>query len=331
MINPALANGSRTHKPTAPPLSLVATDLAEVERIYDAALAPFRSRFGPIVQHLKQYRGKRLRPALVLLAGHACGKVTRAHHILGAVVEMVHTATLVHDDVLDEADTRRHLPTVNAEWGTKTSLLLGDMLFSAAFRLCSTVDARACEWVGDATNRVCAGELFQMSQAGNLELREEDYFEIVAGKTGALTECCTRLGAHYAGAAPEIVISAADYGRELGMAFQIADDVLDLKGEAYVVGKTLGTDLKQQKLTLPFIRALAELPTEETERLRANFRDGAVIDAVDALATTTAIESVEAEARRIAASARRALTALPASPYRTALEQITDWAVKRSN
>jgi octaprenyl-diphosphate synthase len=331
MINPALANGSRTHKPTAPPLSLVAADLAEVERVYDGALAPFRSRFGPIVQHLKQYRGKRLRPALVLLTGHACGKVTRAHHILAAVVEMVHTATLVHDDVLDEADTRRYLPTVNAEWGNKTSLLLGDMLFSAAFRLCSTVDARACEWVGDATNRVCAGELLQVSQAGNLNLREEDYFEIVAGKTGALTECCTRLGAHYASASPEIVISAADYGRELGMAFQIADDVLDLKGEAYVVGKTLGTDLKQQKLTLPIIRALAELPNDEAERLRDTFRQGAVVDAVDALATTTAIESVEGEARRIAASARRALAGLPASPYRTALEQIADWAVKRSN
>jgi len=331
MINPALANGSRTHKSTTPPLSLVAADLAEVDRIYDTALAPFRSRFGPIVQHLKQYRGKRLRPALVLLAGHACGKVTRAHHVLGAVVEMVHTATLVHDDVLDEADTRRHLPTVNAAWGPKTSLLLGDMLFSAAFRLCSTVDARACEWIGDATNRVCAGELFQVSQAGNLDLREEDYFEIVAGKTGAFTECCTRLGACYAGASPDVVIRAADFGRELGIAFQIADDVLDLKGEAYVVGKTLGTDLKQQKLTLPVIRALAELPSDEAERLRCSFRNGLVAHAADALAATTAIESVEAEARRIAASARRALAGLPASPYRAALEQIADWAVKRSN
>src|SRR5437762_486431 len=153
MFNPALVNGPRPAKPAALPLSLVAADLAEVDRIYDDALSPFRGRFGPIVQHLRHYRGKRLRPALVVLAGHACGTVTRAHRVLGAVVEMVHTATLVHDDVLDEADTRRHLPTVNAGWGTKTSLLLGDMLFSAAFRLCSTVDARACEWIGDATNR----------------------------------------------------------------------------------------------------------------------------------------------------------------------------------
>src|SRR5262245_6216085 len=204
MQNPALANGTQTAKGPTLPLALVADELAEVDRIYDDALLPFRARFGPIVQHLRHYRGKRLRPALVLLSGHSCGSVTRAHHVLGAVVEMVHTATLVHDDVLDEADTRRHLPTVNAFWGTKTSLLLGDMLFSAAFRLCSTVDAQACEWVGDATNRVCAGELLQVSQAGNLKLNEEDYFEIVAGKTGALTEGCTRLGAYYAGASPAI-------------------------------------------------------------------------------------------------------------------------------
>jgi octaprenyl-diphosphate synthase len=331
MFNPALANGSRTHKPTAPPLSLVAADLAEVERIYEEALAPFRTRFGPIVQHLKQYRGKRLRPALVLLAGHACGNVRRAHHVLGAVVEMVHTATLVHDDVLDEADTRRHLPTVNAAWGTKTSLLLGDMLFSAAFRLCSTVDAQACEWVGDATNRVCAGELLQVSQAGNLDLREEDYFEIVAGKTGALTECCTRLGAYYAGASPDAVERMADYGRDLGVAFQIADDLLDLSGDAYVAGKTLGTDLEQQKLTLPLIRALAELPGDEADRLRTVFRRGAGPQIADLLTSAGTIESVSAEARRIATSARRSLAILPTSPYRAALEQIADWSVARAN
>src|SRR5690348_612124 len=226
MLNPP--TGTRPAKGPALPLSLVADDLAVVDRIYDDALLPFRRRFGPIVQHLRHYRGKRLRPVLVLLAGHACGTVTRAHHVLGAVVEMVHTATLVHDDVLDEADTRRHLPTVNAAWGAKTSLLLGDMLFSAAFRLCSTVDAQACEWVGDATNRVCAGELLQVSRAGNLDLSEADYFEIITGKTGALTECCTRLGAHYAGAAPDFVERLAAYGRDLGVAFQIADDVLDL-------------------------------------------------------------------------------------------------------
>src|SRR4051812_12994475 len=331
MLNSALANGTRHAKGAAPPLAFVAADLAEVDRLYDDAVLPFRARFGPIVQHLKHYRGKRLRPALVLLAGHASGTVTRAHHVLGAVVEMVHTATLVHDDVLDEADTRRHLPTVNAAWGSKTSLLLGDMLFSAAFRLCSTVDAQACAWIGDATNRVCAGELLQVTRAGDLELSEDDYFVIVAGKTGALTECCTRLGAHYAGASHDVVDRLADYGRDVGIAFQIADDVLDLGGDAFVAGKTLGTDVEQQKLTLPLIRALAELPGPEAERFRVAFRRGAVAEVADVLSATGAVASAETEARRLASGARRALAELPPGPYRSALEQIADWAVAREH
>ncbi len=310
-------------------LSAIAGDLAEVERILDEALNPFRSRFGPLVQHLKHYRGKRLRPALVILAGHACGRVTRAHHVLGAVVEMVHTATLVHDDILDEAETRRHVSTVNAGWGAKTALLLGDMLFSAAFRLCATIDAKACEWVGDATNRVCAGELLQVSRAGQLNMPERDYFEIVAGKTGALTECCMRLGAHYAGASAEVVERLATFGRDLGIAFQIADDVLDLTGDAYIAGKTLGTDLEQGKLTLPVIRALSELSPDDAERVRESIRRGAVDEVLDALATTGALETVGGEARRIAANARRGLAILPATPYRAALEQMCEWAVRR--
>ena len=330
MLNPPLVNGSRTVKPTALPLALIADDLAEADRLYDDALAPFRHRFAPLVQHLKQYRGKRLRPALVLLAGHACGRVTPAHHVLGAVVEMVLTATLVHDDVLDEADTRRHLPTVNAAWGTKTSLLLGDMLFSAAFRLCSTVDAKACEWVGDATNRVCGGELRQVSEAGNLDLTEADYFEVVAGKTGALTECCTRLGAHHAGATPDVVERLAAYGRDLGMAFQIADDVLDLGGDPYETGKTLGTDVQQRKLTLPLIRALADLPGPDAARLRSALGRGSAAAVADLL-TDAHVESARADARRLAAAARRALGVLPPTPARTALEQIAEWAVKRSH
>ena len=328
MSDTALANGARATK-VAPPFSLIATDLAEVDRIYDDALLPFRGRFGPIVQHLRHYRGKRLRPALVLLVGHACGTVTRAHHVLGAVVEMVHTATLVHDDVLDEADTRRHLPTVNAAWGSKTSLLLGDMLFSAAFRLCSTVDARACEWVGDATNRVCAGELHQVLRAGDLTLSEADYFEIVGGKTGALTECCTRLGAHYAAAGPEVVERLAEYGRHLGIAFQIADDILDLGGDPEAAGKTLGTDVEQQKLTLPLIRALGDSSAGDAAGLRKALQNRAAAADADALDAAGSVESAGAEARRIAATARRALTALPASPYRTALEQVAEWAVNR--
>src|SRR5439155_1539123 len=215
------------------------------------------------------YRGKRLRPMLLLLTAHACGIVNRAHHVLGAVVEMIHTATLVHDDVLDAADLRRHTATVNARWGNQTSILLGDYLFTHAFHLTSTLgDARACELIGAATNRVCEGELLQICERGNLGLTEKDYFDIVDGKTAELTSCCCRLGALYAGASHHVVERLACYGRWLGVAFQIVDDLLDLVGDEQCTGKSLGTDVNQQKLTLPLIRLLDRANDDLSPRLR---------------------------------------------------------------
>src|SRR5580704_785669 len=167
----------------------------------------------------------------------------------------------------------RHVPTVNSGWGNKVSILLGDMLFTHAFHLTSTVDGRACQIIGEATNRVCAGELRQVCDRGNLNLTESDYFAIVEGKTAALTECCGRLGGLYAGASDEIAGKLASFGRNLGLAFQIADDLLDLVGNEGTVGKTLGTDLVQQKLTLPSIHCLNRLPSDEAEHLRNAIRN----------------------------------------------------------
>jgi octaprenyl-diphosphate synthase len=174
----------------------IARDLEAVERVFGDTIASHRPALARMLEHLTPYRGKRLRPALLLLTARACGRVTPAHHVLGAVVEMVHTATLVHDDVLDEAELRRHVPTVNSGWGNKAAILLGDYLFTHAFHLTSTIgEARACELIGEATNRVCEGELHQTLQRGNLQLTEAEYFEIIDGKTAALTACCCRLGA----------------------------------------------------------------------------------------------------------------------------------------
>src|SRR5262249_46353701 len=150
----------------------VAADLEAVERILADALRSRHRRVAEVLDHVRHYRGKRLRPLLLLLAARACGAVTPAHHVLGAVVEMIHTATLVHDDVLDDATVRRHVRTVNAGWGTQASILLGDHLFTHAFHLASTVDARACRLIGEATNRVCEGELRQGLERGNLDLSE---------------------------------------------------------------------------------------------------------------------------------------------------------------
>src|SRR5262249_33502608 len=160
-------------------------------------------------------------------------------------------------------------PPVTAAWGTQASILLGDYLFTHAFHLSSTLgDVRACRIIGAATNRVCEGELHQVCERGNLALTEDDYFAIIDAKTAELTACCCRLGALFAGAGPDVVEGLARYGRWLGVAFQIADDLLDLVGEERATGKSLGTDLEQQKLTLPLIRLLAGASPDLAPRLR---------------------------------------------------------------
>jgi octaprenyl-diphosphate synthase len=248
----------------------IAHDLDQVERILRDALNDSRPGIDRLLAHLAHYKGKRLRPALLLLTAHACGKVTAAHHLLSAVVEMIHTATLVHDDVLDAAAVRRHVPTVNTLWGNQASVLLGDYLFTHAFHLSSTLDdVRACRIIGETTNRLCAGELQQICERGNIELSEEEYFDIIDAKTAELTACCCKLGATYADAANNVIDKMASFGRDLGIAFQIADDLLDLIGSEETVGKSLGTDLDQQKLTLPLIHLMHHAPMEQIKRVRA--------------------------------------------------------------
>jgi octaprenyl-diphosphate synthase len=329
---PPATHAGHPVKTTGLAFAPVAPDIEEADRIFDRTLAPYRSPFGPLIEHLRHYRGKRLRPALLLLTAKALGKVTAQHHALAAAVEMIHTATLVHDDVLDEAELRRHLPTVNAGWGNKVSILLGDMLFTHAFHLTSTVDRRACEIIGEATNRVCAGELRQVTERGNLALAEADYFAIIDGKTAALTECCGRLGALYSGASEEVGAKLAVFGRNLGLAFQIADDLLDLVGNEEAAGKTLGTDLEQQKLTLPVIHCLNRLPAAEAESLRSAIRTGEAglgRRVLHALEKTQSLAYARRKAEEFARVARQELECLPRGECRAILEAMTDWSIRR--
>jgi octaprenyl-diphosphate synthase len=310
----------------------IAGDLAAVERIFEDTIASPRPALARLLERLTHYRGKRLRPTLLLLTSRACGEMTPAHNVLGAVVEMVHTATLVHDDVLDEAELRRHLPTVGAGWGNKAAILLGDYLFTHAFHLTSTTgEARACELIGEATNRVCEGELHQTLQRGNLELTEAEYFEIIDGKTAALTACCCRLGALYAGADVDTVDRLANFGRLLGLAFQVADDLLDLVGREDATGKTLGTDLEQQKLTLPLIHMLANLPADDAASLRAVLANGKPkrVTVAEALERTGAVDYARERAESLATEAAAELDVLPASECRDLLRLMTLWAVRR--
>lgn len=252
---------SQTAEPSLPQLAvLYAPIAAEMNEVEERLRQEMRSDF-PYVDELVRYGvmlgGKRLRPALLFLSAKCCGQVKEAHYTLATVLEMIHTATLVHDDVLDEAAMRRHLATVNARWDNEASILLGDFLFSHAFCLAATVDATACRQIGRATNVVCEGELRQKGSRGRFDLAEAEYFAIIDAKTAELTACSCRLGAHYAGGSKREVEALAGFGRDLGIAFQMADDLLDLQGEEKVTGKSLGTDLDKQKPTLPIIHALA--------------------------------------------------------------------------
>lgn len=331
-MNSVLSPPAAQLRATALLYAPIARDLEAVERIFADTIASPRPALSRMLDHLTHYRGKRLRPTLLLLTARACGRVTQAHHVLGAVVEMVHTATLVHDDVLDEATVRRHVPTVNAGWGNKASILLGDYLFTHAFHLTSTIgDAQACELIGEATNRVCEGELHQTLQRGNLHLTEAEYVEIIDGKTASLTACCCRLGALYAGADPETVERLANYGRLLGLAFQVADDLLDLVGREETAGKTLGTDLEQQKLTLPLIHMLATLPPQESAGLKKFLGNGQPKRAAVAagLEQTGAVDYARDRAETLAAEAAAELDGLPPSECRDLLRLLTQWAVRR--
>ncbi len=331
-MNPTLAVPVPSARPRPDWYGPIAADLEEVERILARTLETARPGVARLVEHLRHYRGKRLRPALLLLTARACGHVTPAHHLLGAVVEMVHTATLVHDDVLDSASVRRHVPTVNAAWGNQASILLGDYLFTHAFHLSSTLDVRACRLIGEATNRVCEGELHQVCERGNLGLTESAYFAIIDAKTAELTACCCRLGALYSGMDEETVERLAAYGRALGVAFQIADDLLDLVGEERSTGKSLGTDVEQQKLTLPLLRLLHGSTTEKAARVRqilrapGNHKREALRPL---LRESDALEYARGRAEEFAARARAELECLPPSECRFILEMLTERVIRR--
>jgi octaprenyl-diphosphate synthase len=314
--------------------ALIEAELAEAERIFADELGSRFAFVQQLVDHCSDFRGKRLRPALLLLSGQACGVLGPAHPVLAAVVEMIHTATLVHDDILDEALIRRHAATVNAEWGNEAAVLLGDYLFTHAFHLAASLEStRACRWIGRATNLVCEGEMQQVHNRGNFDLDEDAYFAIIRGKTAELTAVSCRLGAAYTGAPEPTVLALENYGRDLGVAFQIADDVLDIWGDERTTGKSLGTDLEKQKLTLPLIRLLAVASPATANRVRsilAEARPDSRRELRSDLEESGALDYAWDRARLCAAQAVAHLEALDESPARSILRTLGHYVVRRT-
>ena len=314
--------------------SLIGDGLQAIEATYATELASRNPYIRDIYQHSNRFRGKRLRPILCLLAAKACGPIVREHEILGAVIEMIHTATLVHDDVLDNADVRRHVATVNVRWNNQTSVLYGDFLFTHAFHLAAqTGSAEACRIIGHATNRVCEGELTQIRNRGNLALTEQEYLTIIDGKTAELCAVACLLGAKFARANEMQVHQLEVFGRKLGQAFQIADDVLDLIGLEKSVGKTLGTDLLQLKLTLPIIRLLQAVSESERVFLSGLLEEGTAsgcLKVAKAARELGAIEESIEFANQLAEEAKIAIADFAESPAKDLLMQLPSLSIDRA-
>ena len=302
-------------------LSQLAPLLAEVGKAFERQLASDLPPVNTLCRHVERYRGKMLRPTMVFLCGQAFGPVGERHVIVAATCEMIHMATLVHDDVLDEAEVRRKGHTVNHLRGNEVAVMLGDYLISNAFHLCSRAGDPALNLrLGEVTNTLCEGELVQLSHREDLSLDERTYFEIVRRKTAVLIGACCELGAQLSGAPADAVAALRRFGEGIGVAFQIQDDLLDLEGRQDVVGKSLGRDLEKGKLTLPVIIHLAQASGEVRERtieaIRA--RDGAALLAE--LTASGSLVAARSRAVELVAAARTELRHVPAGVSRDALD-----------
>lgn len=309
------------------PFELVRPDLEKIEIAIRAQVRDFDSAVEPYITYICNTSGKRIRPALAILVGGAVGQVTEDHRKIGVILELIHMATLVHDDIIDGAIARRSMPTANAKWGNALAVLLGDALFSHALTLATDFNSiDICRKVGKAAREVCQGEIIQTQRRFDLSLSKQDYFQVIEMKTGALFAAATGLAAAVSGLSAEQEASLASYGMKLGTAYQIYDDCLDLVGSEEIVGKTLRTDLAKGKLTLPILNLLESSSEQQRESLNARILAQEEFD----LQTLNGISGYQDALDRAVDTAldlldgcRQDVAFLKASEYKEALLQIT--------
>jgi octaprenyl-diphosphate synthase len=307
---------------------LVQPQLDEVE----ARIAQQAAAFDPAIEGYVSYavgsRGKRLRPMLALLSGGATGPVNGEHIDLAVIVELIHLATLVHDDIMDEAERRRGQPTVNARWGNSLSVLLGDCLFAHALNLATNFDnADISRVIARAAREVCSGEIIQTQHRFDLHLATEDYLRIVKMKTGSLFAAASELGATINGAEPTVISALKEYGLLIGAAYQIYDDCVDIAGSEKDTGKTLGTDLRKGKLTLPVLMLLQSAPAIDRERFSALILDDKSEEIGKLLTSSSNNGALGASvdlAQELIRKAQYELERLPSNLYTDALSQLGD-------
>ena len=312
---------------------LSAADMAEVDALIRSRLSSDVLLINQIAEHIVAAGGKRLRPMLHLLAARAAGYSGRDHLQLAAVIEFIHTATLLHDDVVDESDLRRGRKTANAVWGNAASVLVGDFLYSRSFQLMVELDRVAVMRIlADTTNAIAEGEVLQLLHVHNPDTDEAAYLRVIERKTAVLFAAATRLGAVLSDTTPEIEQAMADYGLALGFAFQIADDVLDYTADADALGKNLGDDLAEGKATLPLIHAMQHGDAATRSRIRAAIEQGdtsAMPEIVAAIRACGSLAYSERRAREYAEAAITAIASLQDTEHVAALRALARYAVDR--
>ena len=311
----------------------VADDFSRVNDLIIKRLASDVPLVEKIAQYIIESGGKRLRPLLVLLASQAAGYQKDDHLKLAAVIEFLHTATLLHDDVVDTSDMRRGRSTANAKWGNAPSVLVGDFLYARAFEMMVELQSLPIMNVlSHATAVIAEGEVMQLMNVKNPDLSEDQYMVVIHNKTAMLFEAASHTGALLAKASKEQETALKDYGKHLGLAFQLVDDVLDYQGDAETMGKNVGDDLAEGKTTLPLIYAMANGSEAERQLIRQAIRKGGLDDlpkVLDIVKASGAIEYTMTKAKEQAQIARDLLVCLPGSEHRQALELLTEVAVAR--
>jgi len=331
---PMPADASRTDD-FAAVRDLAAADMRRVDTLIRARLASDVVLINQIADHIIASGGKRLRPMLHVLAAGAAGYTGEQHIKLAAVIEFIHTSTLLHDDVVDESDLRRGRKTANALWGNAASVLVGDFLYSRSFQLMVELDdMRVMRVLADTTNTIAEGEVLQLLNIGNADVDEAAYLAVIERKTAVLFAAATELGGLLGGLPADQVAALRRYGMELGYAFQIADDLLDYVSDADTLGKNIGDDLAEGKPTLPVIYALQQAAGEQARSMRQAIEHGgleSLDDIVSAIRNSGALERTRERAQAHAAAAHEALAALPPSPWRDALAVLADYSVQRTS
>ena len=325
----------RDEAPATTAMALMAADMREVDLVIQRRLASDVVMINQIAQYIISAGGKRIRPMLVLLFASALGFTGRERFELAATVEFIHTATLLHDDVVDESALRRGRQTANALFGNAASVLVGDFVYSRAFQMMVSVNSlRVLDILADATNVIAEGEVLQLMNMHDADLSVDDYLRVIRFKTAKLFEASARLGAVLAGADMQVEESCAAYGRSLGTAFQLIDDLLDYEGATAQLGKNVGDDLREGKPTLPLLLAMERGTPSERALIRHAIEHGEVArlpEIVEIVRRTGAIDATREAARGEADKARKALTVLPESASREALLELSIRSVDRSS